>query len=391
MKTIGILGGGQLGQMLGLAAIPLGIKCIFYEQAVDPCAASAGKVHKNLNKFIEEADVFTYEFENIPPNITDTPGIKGKLFPPLKPLKIAANRCLEKALFRKLGIPIVEWLPLTANKPLKSGDAKINLDADALYQTMSSPDSPLIIKTTTMGYDGKGQIIVRSHKDLPKATRTLNKMLPSMQTNASPIDSGSSSIAAAPFIAEQMVKFSRELSIISARDRKGNIAHYPITENHHENGILYSSYAPASITPAHQRQLQEWMEKLLKHLSYVGILTLEVFDTSAGLLANEMAPRVHNSGHWTLEGSQTSQFENHIRAVAGLPLGSTAARGYSKMFNLVGRTEPRLTRISDAHLHLYSKQPRKGRKLGHITYTADSQNQLKRKIAHMTRHKSFYS
>lgn len=377
MKTIGILGGGQLGQMLGLAAIPLGIKCIFYEQADSPCAAVAGKVYKNLTNFTDNADIFTYEFENIPQNITDHPNIKSKLFPPLKPLRLAANRCQEKTLFGKLDIPTVQWQPLEYQVRGAASDRRVN--EESLLLAMNRIGLPLIIKTTTMGYDGKGQVLIKNRKDLTKVIRALNKGLISTPTNKGD----------APFIAEQMINFTRELSIISARDRKGNIAHYPISENHHKNGILYSSYAPAKITPSHQRQLQGWMEKLLKHLSYVGILTLEVFDSPQGLLANEIAPRVHNSGHWTLEGAQTSQFENHIRAVAGLPLGSTQARGYSKMFNLVGKTEPRLSKITNAHLHLYGKQARRGRKLGHITYTANSEKELNDISAPMKQHKSF--
>ncbi len=377
MKTIGILGGGQLGQMLGLAAIPLGIKCIFYEQGDDPCAAAAGKVYKSITKFTEDADIFTYEFENIPPKITANPKIKGKLFPPLKPLNIAANRCYEKTLFSKLGIPTVDWAPLSAEKG--------GINKEAFLEVVLNIGAPLIVKTTTMGYDGKGQLVVKSRKDLNKTLRQLNTTLATKPTGKAVIKSEH------PFIAEQMINFSRELSIISARDRKGNIAHYPITENLHKNGILYASYAPASIAPAQEKQLQQWMEALLKQLSYVGVLTLEVFDTPAGLLANEMAPRVHNSGHWTIEGAVTSQFENHIRAVAGLPLGSTAARGYSKMYNLVGRAESKLTKITDAHLHLYGKEARKGRKLGHITYTAASPNQLQRISAAMQQHKNFYS
>ena len=391
MKVIGILGGGQLGQMLGLAAIPLGLRCIFYEQADNPCAAAAGKVYRNLTKFAEAADVFTYEFENIPQHITTHPLIKNKLLPPLKPLRIAADRSQEKTLFAKLGIPTVNWLPLPATMPGTPNIPSVEDLADAA-QTIGLP---MIVKTTTMGYDGKGQVVVRTQKDLAKAARDLKSIAkehrPVNVLPAKTLPKTKATAPSSPFIVEQMVNFKRELSIISARDRQGNIAHYPIAENHHQNGILYSTDAPALISVTRLRQLHSWMEKLLTHLSYTGILTLEVFETSKGLLANEMAPRVHNSGHWTIEGTISSQFENHIRAVAGMKLGSTQARGYSKMFNLVGRAEPRLAQITDAHLHLYGKQARRGRKLGHLTYTAASKAQLHKISSSMEPHKSFYS
>ena len=416
-KTIGILGSGQLGQMLGLAAIPLGIRCIFYEASAGgvgaeaggteagmggaaagtkttdelPCASAAGKIYNDFNAFARAADVFTYEFENVPRELAQQLARKKKLFPSLQALHSSADRVHEKKLFSSLGISTVPWVAL-------------NTAAD-LTNTAEKLGFPFLIKSTRLGYDGKGQTIVRNERVLKKMRQELFDSIEATSivttqhknNNSSANNSSGKSQnprqqteSTAPYIAEQLVPLKRELSLISVRSIKGEIRHYPIAENLHRNGILYSSRAPARVSAKQTQQLHHWMEQLMKKLSYVGVLTLEVFDTSKGLLANEIAPRVHNSGHWSIEGAETSQFENHIRAISGMPLGDTSARGVSIMHNLVGRISPQARSITNCHLHLYGKSPRKGRKLGHITFNTASKSTAEKLAAIMTNHNSFY-
>ena len=463
-KTIGILGSGQLGQMLGLAAIPLGIRCIFYEASAGgvgaeagaaeaggteagaagteteaggtdelPCASAVGRIYNDFNAFARAADVFTYEFENVPRELAQQLARKKKLFPSLQALHSSADRVHEKKLFSSLGISTVPWLALNTAADLTNAAEKLGF--------------PFLIKSTRLGYDGKGQTPVHNERILKKMRQELfdsivttqRKNKNSSASNSSANNSSASNSSAnnssasnssannssnksqssrqqaeptaphitnnywedllskgqqaestAPYIAEQLVPLKRELSLISVRSIKGEVRHYPIAENLHRNGILYSSRAPARVSTKQTQQLHHWMEQLMKKLSYVGVLTLEVFDTSKGLLANEIAPRVHNSGHWSIEGAETSQFENHIRAISGMPLGDTSARGVSIMHNLVGRISPQARSITNCHLHLYGKSPRKGRKLGHITCNATSKSTLEKHAAIMTNHKNFY-
>ena len=396
-KTIGILGSGQLGQMLGLAAIPLGIRCIFYDGSVGgaggakttdelPCASAVGKIYNDFNAFARAADIFTYEFENVPRDLAQQLARKKKLFPSLQALHSSADRVHEKKLFSSLGISTVPWLALNTAADLTNAAEKLGL--------------PFLIKSTRLGYDGKGQTIIRNERVLKKmcqelfdsivTTQRKNKNFSSNSTSNKSQSPHQQAESTAPYIAEQLVPLKREVSLISVRSIKGKIRHYPIAENLHRNGILYSSRAPARVSTKQTQQLHHWMEQLMKKLSYVGVLTLEVFDTSKGLLANEIAPRVHNSGHWSIEGAETSQFENHIRAISGMPLGDTSARGVSIMHNLVGRISPQVRSITNCHLHLYGKSPRKGRKLGHITFNTVSKSTAEKRAAIMTNHKSFY-
>ena len=444
-KTIGILGSGQLGQMLGLAAIPLGIRCIFYEASAGgvgaeagaaeaggteagaagteaagikstnelPCASAVGRIYNDFNAFARAADVFTYEFENVPRELAQQLARKKKLFPSLQALHSSADRVHEKKLFSSLGISTVPWLALNTAADLTNAAEKLGF--------------PFLIKSTRLGYDGKGQTPVHNERILKKmrqelfdsieatsiaatqhknnnssASNSSNKSQSSRQ-QAEPtaphitnnywedlLSKGQQAESTAPYIAEQLVPLKRELSLISVRSIKGEIRHYPIAENLHRNGILYSSRAPARVSKRQTQQLHHWMEQLMEKLSYIGVLTLEVFDTSKGLLANEIAPRVHNSGHWSIEGAETSQFENHIRAISGMPLGDTSARGVSIMHNLVGRISPQTKNITNCHLHLYGKSPRKGRKLGHITFNTASKSTAEKLAAIMTNHNSFY-
>jgi len=340
--TIGILGGGQLGYMLALAGYPLGLHFRFLDPSPEaPVGRIAARVtvpfddRKALEKFASGLELVTYEFENVP---VESARFLEKFVPVLPPpvaLEAAQDRLVEKQLFRKLGIATTEFAA-----------PKIGEELEPLLKKLGYP---VIIKTRRLGYDGKGQWILRNADGLAAAKEELPKV---------------------PLILERFVPFTRELSVIAARSRFGEIVVYPLVENHHREGILRLSLAPAPcVEPKIQRAAEEAARSVLEEMQYVGVLAIELFEHEGELIANEMAPRVHNSGHWTIEGAVTSQFENHLRAVTGLPLGSTAAIGCSAMVNLIGELPDarEVLQVPNAHLHLYGKAPRPGRKLGHVT------------------------
>ena len=339
-KTIGIFGGGQLGRMMAQAALPLNIQCTFFEANTDCPSAAMGQVissqtEQGLQQFIASADVFSLEFENTPLTDVDILTQSKQLHPPRQALATAQNRLLEKALFDQLDIPVAPYRAVDSLESLKQAVADLGL--------------PIVLKTATGGYDGKGQFVLRSEDQIDTAWAELGP--------------------AKSLIAESFVKFSREVSIIAVRGQNGDVKTWALAENHHHNGILSHSIVPAPNSADLQPVAQDYITRLLNHLNYVGVLTLELFVTEQGLYANEMAPRVHNSGHWSIEGAVCSQFENHIRAVAGLPLGSTEVVRPTVMINIIGqhpKTEDVLA-LDGAHLHLYNKTERQGRKLGHIT------------------------
>ena len=349
--TIGILGGGQLGYMLALAGYPLGLHFRFLDPSPEaPVGRIAARVtvpfddRKALEKFAGGLELVTYEFENVP---VESARFLEKLVPVLPTpaaLEVAQDRLTEKQLFQKLGIPTTEYAAPKVGEDLELPARKLTY--------------PIIIKTRRLGYDGKGQWILRNAEGLAAASEELPKV---------------------PLILERFVPFTREISVIAARSRSGEIAIYPLVENHHRDGILRLSLAPApGVAPATQRAAEQAARSILEELKYIGVLAIEFFDVDGKLLANEMAPRVHNSGHWTIEGALTSQFENHLRAVAGLPLGSTAPLGCSAMVNLIGELPDTsdVLRVTDAHLHLYGKTARPGRKLGHVTLRAVTSDAL---------------
>jgi 5-(carboxyamino)imidazole ribonucleotide synthase len=342
--TIGIFGGGQLGRMLAMAAAQLGYRThIFAPDAESPAAdVSAAWTRAGyddgaaLNAFAGEVDVITYEFENVPVDAVAHVAAQTPVFPNTAVLKIAQDRLAEKLFVQKLG---------GRTALIASVDSEHDLDV-----AVTKIGRPSILKTRRMGYDGKGQ--VRMTGDATAA-------------------SAWAAIAGQPAILEGFVHFSREISVLLVRDTAGNCRCYPPVENVHRNGILHRSKVPAACTDAEAADAVALTEKIATALEYVGVLAVEYFITPEAIIFNEMAPRVHNSGHWTIEGAVTSQFENHIRAIAGLPLGECAARGTVDMLNLIGDDAHDMsTLLADptAHVHHYGKSESKaGRKMGHVT------------------------
>ena len=373
--TIGILGGGQLGYMLALAGYPLGLHFRFLDPSPEaPVGRIATRItaqyddHSALKKFAAGLELVTYEFENVPVEAARFLAERVPVLPPPAALEAAQDRLNEKHLFQKLGIATTEFAAVA--------------DQDALDGAVRQIGLPAILKTCRMGYDGKGQWILRSAEDVAKAKNEL-----SAANVAAGKGSGSElSRQAAPFLLERLVPFTRELSVLAVRGRDGETAFYPLVENHHRGGILRLSLAPApQLDRAIQNAAEDAARCVFDALQYVGVLAIEFFEHEGRLLANEMAPRVHNSGHWTIEGAVTSQFENHLRAVVGLPLGSTSAIGCSAMLNLIGDVpdSAEVLAVRDAHLHLYGKSARAGRKLGHVTLRASSPEQLASRLGEL--------
>jgi len=365
--NVGILGGGQLGYMLALAGYPLGLQFRFLDPSPEaPVGRIALRVNADftnaeaLERFANGLDLVTYEFENVPVASVKALTQRLPVFPPPLALETAQDRLREKSLFRKLGIATAEFIPVQNPDELAAAVKKLGL--------------PAILKTCRMGYDGKGQWLLRTAADLARAKSQMPEGLLA----------ASEPTGQAPYVLERMVAFSRELSILAVRSREGKIVFYPPVENHHREGILRLSLAPApQLSSKTQAAAEDIARLVLEALDYVGVLAIELFECDGKLLANEMAPRVHNSGHWTIEGAITSQFENHLRAVCGFPLGSTVAIGHSAMLNLIGDVPnpADVLCIPDAHLHLYGKSPRPGRKLGHVTLHAASNKSLAERLA----------
>lgn len=356
--TIGILGGGQLGYMLALAGYPLGLHFRFLDPSPEaPVGRIAQRVtadyrdHASLEKFCNGLELVTYEFENVPVEAAKFLAERVPVYPPPAALEAAQDRLAEKTLFRNLGVSTTDFVPIA--KPV---------DFEAAVKQLGLP---AVLKTRRMGYDGKGQWALRTAEDVAKVKAELPKV---------------------DLILERFVPFRRELSILAVRSRNGETAFYPLVENHHRGGILRLSLAPApGLEPTVQRAAEDIARRVLESLKYVGVLAIEFFEHEGRLLANEMAPRVHNSGHWTIEGAVTSQFENHLRAVLGLPLGSAAAAAHCAMLNLIGDLpEPsEVLAVPDAHLHFYGKAPRPGRKLGHVTLRASSPERLTLRLSEL--------
>jgi len=355
MKTIGVLGAGQLARMLALAGIPLGFKFLYVDPSHSSPASWLGEQivapfedATALQKLADCSDLITYEFENIPVSVVRKLAQTRSVFPPPIALESSQDRLLEKQFFNQHGIETAPFYPVD--------------DQPSLEQAIAVLKLPLILKTRRLGYDGKGQFLVKSLEDAITAFNQLGQK---------------------GIIAEGFVQFDRELSCIAVRGIDGATFFYPLVENFHHDGILRLSLAPAQVHATDLNlQASAQVGRILQALDYVGILAVEFFEKEGRLIANEMAPRVHNSGHWTIEGAETSQFENHIRAVAGLPLGDPKPRGFSAMINIIGSMPDasKVLKIPGAHLHDYGKEPRAGRKLGHLTIRADSLVELNRTL-----------
>ncbi len=374
--TIGILGGGQLGYMLALAGYPLGLHFRFLDPSPEaPVGRIATRItaqftdRSALKKFAAGLELVTYEFENVPVETARFLAERVPVLPPPAALEAAQDRLNEKQLFQKLGIATTEFAAVAGREALDGAVQQIGL--------------PAILKTCRMGYDGKGQWILRSAEDVSRA----KSELPVINAPATGNRRGSElSQHSTSFLLERLVPFSRELSVLAVRGRTGETAAYPLVENHHRAGILRLSLAPApQLDRGIQHAAEDAARRVFEALQYVGVLAIEFFEHEGRLLANEMAPRVHNSGHWTIEGAVTSQFENHLRAVVGHPLGSTHAIGCSAMLNLIGEVpdSAEVLAIRDAHLHLYGKSARAGRKLGHVTLRASSPEQLASRLGEL--------
>jgi len=343
---IGVLGGGQLGRMLALAGVPLGLSFRFLDPLADASAAALGE-HvacawddaAGVAAFADGLDLATFEFENVPLATAAAVAARVPLRPGTAALAAKQDRLDEKRLLRALGIPVADFLAVDDRASLDRAVAALGL--------------PAVLKTRRDGYDGKGQALLRTPGDLAPAWTALGGR---------------------PLILERFVPFVRELSVVAVRALDGDQVFYPLVENHHRGGILRRTVAPAPDVGALQAEAQAHAGRLLVHLDYVGALAIEFFAHDGHLIANEFAPRVHNSGHWSIEGATTSQFANHLRAIAGLPLGSTAARGHCVMLNLIGdRPDPAaVLAVPGAHFHHYGKAARPGRKVGHLTVVADS-------------------
>ena len=337
---IGIIGAGQLGRMLALAGYPLGQRFVFVDADPDAPGAQVGRmIHGRfddpaaLAALAASVDVVTFDVENVPQAAAEAVADKVPFFPQPAALGAGQDRLEEKRLFNALGIPTAPFAAVDSQQSLLRAVEQIGL--------------PAILKTRRLGYDGRGQRRIRTEADL---------------------DGAFDALGGAPAILEGYVDFERELSLIGVRGRDGAAAYWPLAENVHVDGILRQTRAPWE-DGAVQATAERHLDALLGHFDYVGVLTVEFFQAGGMLLANEMAPRVHNSGHWTIEGAVTSQFENHIRAILGLPLGSTAAVGHAGMVNFIGRLPPlaEALEIEGAHYHDYGKSARPNRKLGHGT------------------------
>ena len=361
--TVGILGGGQLARMLALAGAPLGLRFRVLDQTADACAGQFAPLivgdytdRAALETFASQVEVATFDFENVPAESAAWLAERVPVFPNPRALAVAQDRLAEKTLFRELGIPVPAFAPVDTREQLEQAVARIG--------------TPCILKTRRLGYDGKGQFRLRGADDVDAAWAALGAQAPKVG-----------------LILEGFVAFERELSVVACRTREGAFRTWPLTENWHVDGILSASLAPAPVDAAQAQTAIAHARSIAEALDYVGVFALEMFSRDGVLLANEMAPRVHNSGHWTIEGSETSQFQNHLRAVLGLPLGDTRMLGHACMLNWIGALPAAGPVLAEAggHWHDYGKSPREGRKVGHATLRADSAAELADALARVGR------
>lgn len=349
MTTVGILGGGQLARMMALAGAPLGLRFSVMDTSAEACAGQFAPLVVGdyrdgtaLAEFASGIDIATFDFENVPAESAQWLSERVPMFPNPRALGTSQDRLAEKTLFGELGIPVPGYAPVDTREDLDQAIARLG--------------TPCILKTRRLGYDGKGQFRIRSSADADAAWAALGGQA-----------------AVGGLILEAFVAFERELSVVAVRGRDGEFRTWPLTENWHVDGVLSASLAPARVDAALEARAVEYARALAVALDYVGVFALELFCRDGELLANELAPRVHNSGHWTIEGAETSQFGNHLRAVLGLPLGATRALGRACMLNWIGAMPAPDAVLAEAggHWHDYGKTPRDGRKVGHATLRAD--------------------
>ncbi|MGJ8627734.1 MAG: 5-(carboxyamino)imidazole ribonucleotide synthase [Sulfitobacter sp.] len=341
--TIGILGGGQLGRMLSVAASRLGFKTHIFEPGANPPAADVAHAlttaayddHAALTAFAQTCDIVTFEFENIPTAALDVIEAHATIRPGREALRISQDRLTEKTFLQELGLQVAPFADIP--------------DAAAMDAAMQSIGGPSILKTRRFGYDGKGQARLRNPDDAASALANMN---------------------GAPAILEGFVDFTHEVSVIAARSPQGDVACFDPGENVHRDGILHTTTVPARLSASQRTDAVLLSAKILNALDYVGVLGVELFVTSQGLIVNEIAPRVHNSGHWTQNGCAVDQFEQHIRAITGWPLGDGKRYADVVMENLIGDDMdqvPALARETNTAIHLYGKAETKpGRKMGHV-------------------------
>lgn len=356
IRTVGILGGGQLARMMALAGIPLGLQFRILDPAADACAAALGELLQagfdDINAASElgqSVDVATYDFENIPAESANALLQHCALYPGVAALQQCQDRLVEKTLLEDLDIAVAPFAAVSSRPELLAAVEQLGF--------------PCVLKTRRLGYDGKGQAILRQLEDLERGWQKLGDN---------------------ELILEAFVAFDAECSLVSVRDQTGNVKAWPLTRNVHQDGVLMLSHPGShlgSLNAGLQEQAEQIAQCLLGHFDYIGVMTVEFFVSNGQLMVNEIAPRVHNSGHWTIDAASTSQFENHLRAICGLPLGSVAQQRACLMFNWIGQipNAAELLSITDLHLHDYGKAARPGRKLGHATLTAASEQELQQR------------
>ncbi|GHB10794.1 5-(carboxyamino)imidazole ribonucleotide synthase [Modicisalibacter luteus] len=354
---IGVIGGGQLGRMLAEAGAGFDARFTFLDPSDSACAAVHGRHIQAdwndaaaLEKLLVHSDVITFEFENVSSDVVAMLAEQRPAYPPARALATARDRWLEKSLFQALDISL---------PPVAKIDSQADLDA-----AVAEIGLPAVLKTRTLGYDGKGQKVLH---------RTEN------------VSGAFAEMGGVPLVLEGFVDFDHEVSVVAVRGRDGETRVWPLVRNEHRQGMLHCS-VPQPDHPL-QVQAESYANRVLAELDYVGVMAFEFFVQGETLLANEIAPRVHNSGHWTIEGAETSQFENHLRAICGMPLGSTARLAPCAMLNVIGALPDRDTvlAIPGARWHDYGKAPRPGRKIGHITVLADSEAQLQERLTAVER------
>jgi 5-(carboxyamino)imidazole ribonucleotide synthase len=352
---VGIVGAGQLGRMMALAAYPLGLRCLFLDRSADAPGAQVAPIlvgeledAGRLAELASRSDVVTFDWENIAGSALAPLERLTCIRPPRAALEASQDRLREKALFSALKIPVAAHAAVDSRKDLMRATANLGCRG--------------ILKTRRLGYDGKGQYILERAGD---------------------VDEAWARIGGAGLIYEKFQVFAREISIIGARSAAGDIVYYPLSANTHSGGVLRYGVAPF-VHPPLERMARRYLKRMMERLEYVGVLAIEFFVVKGRLVANEMAPRVHNSGHWTIEGCVSSQFENHLRAICDLPLGSTRALGHTAMINFLGEMPDidRLLTIEGLSFHDYGKEPRPGRKLGHCTILRSRARDRNRALAH---------